>query len=123
MICDASGETGEAELGQVARHRRLECDVARGHQAHQRGGGERLGDRADQEQRVAVDRQRVLEARHPVARVRLVSVEPDADGDPGHAELLGRRLDELGHVGLGRGRPLYADRHYPASADPLAGGR
>ena len=48
------------------------------------------------EQRVLVDGQRIVDARHAVAGVDLLTVRPHTDGDAGNAELCGRRLDEIG---------------------------
>jgi hypothetical protein len=85
----------EPQLGDIPAHRRVQLDPPVGDQAQQRGRRVGLGDRAQQEQRVLVDRERVVDAGHAVAGVDLPAVGPHPDRDAGNAELGGRRLDEL----------------------------
>jgi hypothetical protein len=85
----------EPELGDVPTHRRVQLDPSLHDQTHQRGRRIGLRDRAKDEQRVPVDGQWVVHARHAVARVDLLTVGPHPAGDAGDAELRGRRLNEV----------------------------
>ena len=58
---------------------------------HDRRGRERLAGRAELEQRVLVDRQRVLDAGDAVEGVVLLAGVEHTDGDAGHGEALGCR--------------------------------
>ena len=69
---------------------RVEVDAALVDEAHDRRGRERLAGRAELEQRVLVDRQRVLQAGHAVEGVVLLPGVVHPDGDAGHGEALGR---------------------------------
>jgi hypothetical protein len=86
----------ERQLRDVAADRRRQVDPAVGDQAQQRRRGVGLGDRTELEERLVVDGQRVVEARHAVTGVDLTAVCPDPDGDTRDAELRSGGLDELG---------------------------
>ncbi len=89
---------GELQLGNVPAYRGVQLHPALRDQAHQRGGGEGLGHRRQVEERVVVDRLRVVEVGHPVGGAGLLTVHQHSDADPGNAELLGGRLDERGQL-------------------------
>ena len=78
----------QRQLREVGAHRRVEVDAALVDEAHDRRGRERLAGGAELEQRVLVDRQRVLQAGHAVEGVVLLAGVVHADGDARNAEAL-----------------------------------
>src|SRR5204863_1552510 len=78
-------------------------------QAHDGRRREGLAGRAELEQRVLVDVERVLDAGDAVEGVVLLTVDEDAGGDAGHLQL-GR---ELGHLLLERFGPHGTSFHRP----------
>ena len=94
-----SGGIAEAERGDVTAHRRVEIESAALDEPHDHRGRHRLGDRRDLEQRVAVDRKRMLDARHAERRdVELVRAD-HPDRDAGYAVA----LHGVAHEGVERG--------------------
>ena len=91
----ALGDLGIAErqLRNVGAHRRVEVDLALLDQPQEGDRRVRLPGRAELEERVLVDRQRVVDARHAVVGVALLVLVEDADGHPGNLEFLGQLAD------------------------------
>ena len=83
----------------VPSDRGAQVHPAVGNQAHHRGRGEGLADRAEHEHRARVDRERVVDAGDAVAGVRFLTVGPGPDGYAGDSQLLGKLRDELGELG------------------------
>src|SRR5262249_36420942 len=85
--CDLLGDTApeEAELRDMPADRVVELELATLDERHDRRRGERLADGADLEERLVMNRERVLEARQPVPRGDLLGADADAGGDPWHA--------------------------------------
>ena len=83
---------GQPQLGQVITQGRVQIKPAGLHQTHRRRCRDRLADRADLEQRIRVDRQWMLDVRHPEpCRLACLAVQ-DPHGDPGDVQ--------MGHLGL-----------------------
>ena len=74
----------QAELRQVAADRCVEIERATFDEAHDDRRRDRLRDRRDLKERVAVHRKRVFEIRHAVRRDVLVAVVENADRDSGN---------------------------------------
>ena len=91
----ALGDLGIAErqLRNVRAHRRVEVDLALLDQPQEGDRCVRLPGRAELEERVLVDWQRVLDAGHAVVGVALLVIVEDADGHPGNLEFLGQLAD------------------------------
>ena len=85
----------EPQLGQIRAHRHVEGNRAPFDQPHERGRGDGLGDRADLKERVAVDRQGMIDVRDAEALDRLFAVRDEPDGDAGNRVLAHRALDHL----------------------------
>ena len=94
------------EFGHVPPHRRIQRDLPVRDQAHHRGRGERLRHRADQEQSVLRDRQRVLHAGHAVTGEDLPPVRPHPDGRTGNPQPFRRLFHEPGQRRIRHDDPL-----------------
>ncbi len=96
------GDAGHREQRQQRAHLRLQVELAALDAAHQADGGERLGDRADLEQRVRRDRsarRRVGEpvAAHVEAAVAVGDRQGEAGGCAGGQDALGEGVDGIRH--------------------------
>jgi hypothetical protein len=88
------------------------------HQNEDRGGGVRLSCRADLEERLGVDGERIINARNPVERVVVLVPERHAHGDTRNLEL----VSQLGYACLEfylghRGHATTLT--YPTNAGPM----
>jgi hypothetical protein len=85
---------GEPQLGEIASDRNVEIEDAALGEAHGRGRRERLRDRTGLENRVLVDRQRVVDARDPELEAVLGAVDEQPDRHSRHAQLRHRLLGD-----------------------------
>jgi hypothetical protein len=86
----------------VSRHRIIECDASFLDEHHDRGRSERLRDRADLEQRVGVDLERMLDVRHSMRRGVVLTVYEYARGSSGNPMAFSRRAQHLGELPVDR---------------------
>ena len=91
----ATSSSLELQLGQIRAHGRVELELAALDETHHRRAGERLRDRADLEERVRRDVERVLERRDAEAGDMLLSLVQQPDGDARRLRLLHRRADRV----------------------------
>ena len=75
------------EFGNVATDRGVEIERATLHETHHDRGRDRLRDRGDLEERVGIDRKRMLDVRHAVCRDVFVALVQDPDRDTGDVVL------------------------------------
>jgi hypothetical protein len=85
----------QLKLGNIATYRCVQLDLPLCDQVHERGRRKGLGDRGHEKQRVLINGERVIDARHTVTGIRLFTAGPYSDGNAGNLELLGGCFDEL----------------------------
>ena len=85
----------ELQLRQIRAHRRVELELAALDEPHHSRAGERLRDRADLEQRVGRDLERVLRRRDAEAGDMLLALVQQPNGDARRVGLLHRRADRV----------------------------
>src|SRR6185503_5262579 len=74
----------QLERRDVAAYRRREIELALLDESHDHRRSDRLRDRGDLEERVAIHVKRMVDVGHTPACELLLAVVPDADGDAGH---------------------------------------
>ena len=115
---------GDVEVGQGGPDRSLQVECAVLDQPHERGAGEGLGRRADLEERVGVDRQRVVDVGDAEAGGVFPVAGDDPDRHPWDLELGHAGDDELVELGKEHVRVIAAAGVAgPAIADAVATGR
>jgi hypothetical protein len=110
---------GQAEPGQVALHRRVQVDLARLDQLHDRQGGQRLGRRGQQEGGLRGDRPAGRAGLAEAAQVHHLVAVDDAERQAGqaggaplrlHVAVDGGKIRRAGARCAGRGRDRWAHR-------------
>ena len=86
----------QPKLGNIPADRRVQLDLPLCDQAHERGRRKGLRDRGHKKERVLINRQWVLDARHTVAGINLLAVCPHPNGNAWDVELPGCCLDKIG---------------------------
>ena len=85
----------QLQLGEIRAHGRIEVELAALDEPHRGGAGERLRDRADLEERVGRDVERVLGRRDAEAGDVLLALVQQPDGDARRLRLLHRRAHRV----------------------------